>query len=99
MLVFGAGLGARFFCTRNLWLPEAPGIARSVEGALAGGMVAIELHNAKWHFIAHQGLTLVPTKIPIAGTEVRYEKRCSQYGVPSKLVSTVRRRISADISA
>jgi phosphatidylglycerol---prolipoprotein diacylglyceryl transferase len=45
-LVFGAGLGAYLFGTLNLWLSGLPGIARSVEGALAGGIVAIELY--KW---------------------------------------------------
>jgi phosphatidylglycerol---prolipoprotein diacylglyceryl transferase len=45
-LVFGAGLGAYLFGTLNLWLSGYDGIARSVEGALAGGIVAIELY--KW---------------------------------------------------
>jgi prolipoprotein diacylglyceryltransferase len=46
VLVFGAGLGAYLFGTLNLWLSGLSGIARSVEGALAGGIVAIELY--KW---------------------------------------------------
>ncbi|UWU92461.1 prolipoprotein diacylglyceryl transferase [Bradyrhizobium sp. CB1015] len=45
-LVFGAGLGAYLFGSANLWLSGQSGIARSVEGALAGGIVAIELY--KW---------------------------------------------------
>ncbi|MCP3474652.1 prolipoprotein diacylglyceryl transferase [Bradyrhizobium sp. CCGUVB1N3] len=45
-LVFGAGLGAYLFGTLNLWLSGESGIARSVEGALAGGIVAIEFY--KW---------------------------------------------------
>jgi phosphatidylglycerol---prolipoprotein diacylglyceryl transferase len=45
-LLFGAGIGAYLFGTLNLWLSGAPGIARSVEGAIAGGIVAIELY--KW---------------------------------------------------
>jgi len=45
VLVFGAGLGAYLFGTLNLWLSEAPGIARSVEGTLAGGIVGIELYK------------------------------------------------------
>jgi phosphatidylglycerol:prolipoprotein diacylglycerol transferase len=45
-LVFGAGIGAYIFGTLNLWASGVPGIARSVEGALAGGIVAIELY--KW---------------------------------------------------
>ncbi|UWU69024.1 prolipoprotein diacylglyceryl transferase [Bradyrhizobium sp. NC92] len=45
-LVFGAGLGAYLFGSANLWLSGQNGIARSVEGALAGGIVAVELY--KW---------------------------------------------------
>jgi len=47
VLVFGAGLGAYVFGTLNLWLSGAPGIARSVEGALAGGIVAIEVYKSR----------------------------------------------------
>jgi prolipoprotein diacylglyceryltransferase len=46
MLLFGAGLGAYLFGTLNLFLSGQPGIARSIEGALAGGIAAIELY--KW---------------------------------------------------
>ncbi|UZE49621.1 prolipoprotein diacylglyceryl transferase [Rhodopseudomonas sp. P2A-2r] len=45
-LVFGAGVGAYLFGSLNLWLSGVPGVARSVEGAIAGGVVAIELY--KW---------------------------------------------------
>src|SRR5882757_7853522 len=45
-LLFGAGIGAYLFGTLNLWLSGVSGIARSVEGALAGGIFAIELY--KW---------------------------------------------------
>jgi prolipoprotein diacylglyceryltransferase len=45
-LVFGAGVGAYLFGTLNLWLSGQDGIARSIEGALAGGIAAIELY--KW---------------------------------------------------
>ena len=54
-LVFGAGLGAYLFGTLNLWLSGSSGIARSVEGALVGGIVAVELY--KWrprHHAAHR---------------------------------------------
>jgi prolipoprotein diacylglyceryltransferase len=47
VLVFGAGVGAYLFGTLNLWLSGVPGIARSVEGALAGGIVAIELYKSR----------------------------------------------------
>lgn len=45
-LVFGAGLGAYLFGSANLWLSGESGIARSVEGAIAGAIVAIEIY--KW---------------------------------------------------
>ena len=44
-LLFGAGLGAFLFGTANLWLSQQAGIARSVEGAIAGGIVAVELYK------------------------------------------------------
>ncbi|MBI5263911.1 MAG: prolipoprotein diacylglyceryl transferase [Bradyrhizobium sp.] len=44
-LLFGAGMGAYLFGTLNLYFSEQPGIARSVEGALAGGIVAVELYK------------------------------------------------------
>jgi len=44
-LLFGAGCGAYVFGTLNLWLSGVSGVARSVEGALAGGIVAIELYK------------------------------------------------------
>jgi prolipoprotein diacylglyceryltransferase len=45
-LIFGAGVGAVLAGTANLWLSHQPGIARSIEGAIAGGIVAVELY--KW---------------------------------------------------
>jgi phosphatidylglycerol:prolipoprotein diacylglycerol transferase len=45
-LLFGAGLGAFLFGSLNLWLSGMSGLARSVEGALAGGIIGIELY--KW---------------------------------------------------
>lgn len=44
-LMFGAGVGAYLFGSANLWLSGESGIARSVEGGLAGGIVAIELYK------------------------------------------------------
>lgn len=46
-LVFGAGLGAYLFGTLNLWLSGSPGLARSVEGAIAGGIVAVEFYKRR----------------------------------------------------
>jgi prolipoprotein diacylglyceryltransferase len=45
-LVFGAGVGAYLFGSLNLWFSGLSGIARSVEGALVGGTIAIEFY--KW---------------------------------------------------
>jgi len=45
VLFFGAGVGAYLFGTLNLWLSGLSGIARSIEGGLAGGIVAIELYK------------------------------------------------------
>jgi prolipoprotein diacylglyceryltransferase len=44
-LLFGAGIGAVLFGTANLWLSNQSGIARSVEGGIAGGIIAIELYK------------------------------------------------------
>jgi prolipoprotein diacylglyceryltransferase len=44
-LAFGAGLGAVAFGTANLWLSGQSGIARSIEGAVAGAIVAIEIYK------------------------------------------------------
>jgi prolipoprotein diacylglyceryltransferase len=44
-ILLGAGLGAYAFGTANLWLSGIPGLARSIEGAVAGGIVAVELYK------------------------------------------------------
>lgn len=44
-LIFGAGLGAVVFGTANLWLSHQAGFARSIEGAVAGGILAVELYK------------------------------------------------------
>ena len=44
-LMFGAGLGAVVFGTANLWLSQQAGFARSIEGAVAGGILAVELYK------------------------------------------------------
>src|SRR5258708_15842791 len=54
-LVFGAGLGAYLFGTLNLWLSGQPGIARSVEGALAGGVAAVEVLQCENGLALHTG--------------------------------------------
>jgi prolipoprotein diacylglyceryltransferase len=44
-LVFGAGVGAVAFGSANLWLSGLPGVARSIEGAVAGAILAIETYK------------------------------------------------------
>jgi prolipoprotein diacylglyceryltransferase len=44
-LVFGAGLGAVAFGSANMWLSQQTGIARSIEGAIAGGILAVEFYK------------------------------------------------------
>jgi prolipoprotein diacylglyceryltransferase len=44
-LAFGAGIGAFAFGSANLWLSQQEGLARSIEGALVGGIVAVELYK------------------------------------------------------
>jgi prolipoprotein diacylglyceryltransferase len=44
-LIFGAGLGAIVFGTLNLWLSHQSGFGRSIEGAIAGGIVAVEIYK------------------------------------------------------
>jgi phosphatidylglycerol:prolipoprotein diacylglycerol transferase len=45
-VVIGAASGAYLLGTLNLWVSELSGVARSIEGALAGAIVAVELY--KW---------------------------------------------------
>jgi hypothetical protein len=40
VLIFGAALGAIAFGSANLWLSGQSGVARSIEGAVAGAIVA-----------------------------------------------------------
>ncbi len=44
-VLFGAGIGAWAFGTLNGWASGHPGLARSVEGALAGAIISIELYK------------------------------------------------------
>jgi prolipoprotein diacylglyceryltransferase len=45
VLMFGAGVGAVALGTANLWLSQQEGFARSIEGAVAGGILAIEFYK------------------------------------------------------
>jgi phosphatidylglycerol---prolipoprotein diacylglyceryl transferase len=55
VLVFGAGIGAVAFGTLNLWLSQQPGVARSIEGAIAGGIAAVELYKRGAGIMARTG--------------------------------------------
>lgn len=55
VLICGAGIGAVVFGTANLWLSEQPGFARSIEGALAGGILAVEFHKRRAGITARTG--------------------------------------------
>jgi prolipoprotein diacylglyceryltransferase len=52
VLLLGAGVGAVVSGTANLWLSQQAGFARSIEGAIAGGILAIELYKR------HAGITV-----------------------------------------
>ncbi len=55
VLMFGAGVGAVTFGTVNLWLSQQSGVARSIEGAIAGGIFAVELYKRSAHITARTG--------------------------------------------
>ena len=59
-LLAGAAAGGFGAGTLNLWLSGAPGIGRSIVGALAGAILAVELFK-RWRGIAGStGLIFVP---------------------------------------
>jgi prolipoprotein diacylglyceryltransferase len=45
VLTLGAASGAYLFGSLNLWLSGQPGVARSIEGAVVGGVAAIEIYK------------------------------------------------------
>lgn len=59
-LVMGAAIGGFGAGTLNLWLTGAPGIGRSIVGALAGAIVAIEIFKAARGIRGSTGLIFVP---------------------------------------
>ena len=60
----GICAGAYLFGTLNLWLGGIAGLARSIEGALAGGIIAIEAFKAATGIRGSTGLRFVA---PLAG--------------------------------
>ena len=59
-LVGGAAVGGHAAGTANLWLSGEPGIARSIVGALAGAIVAIEVFKRIRGIKGSTGLVFVP---------------------------------------
>ncbi|WP_373503067.1 prolipoprotein diacylglyceryl transferase family protein [Aestuariivirga sp.] len=59
-LVMGAVIGGFGAGTLNLWLSGEPGIGRSIVGALAGAIVAIELFKAVKGIRGSTGIIFVP---------------------------------------
>jgi prolipoprotein diacylglyceryltransferase len=59
-LVAGAGVGGFAAGTANLWLSGEPGVARSIVGALAGGITAIELFKRARGISGSTGIIFVP---------------------------------------
>ena len=58
-LVAGAALGGYGLGTLNLWLSATPGIGRSILGALAGAIAAIEIYKARRGITGSTGLIFV----------------------------------------
>ena len=59
-LVAGAAIGGFGAGTLNLWLSDEPGVGRSIVGALAGAIVAIELFKRARRITGSTGLIFVP---------------------------------------
>ena len=59
-LVSGAAIGGYLAGTANLWLSGEPGMARSIVGALAGAITAIEVYKRFYGISGSTGLAFVP---------------------------------------
>lgn len=59
-LVAGAAIGGFGAGTLNLWLSGVPGVGRSIVGALAGAIAAVELFKAARGIRGSTGLIFVP---------------------------------------
>ena len=60
-LSLGILLGSYGLGTANLWLSGLPGLGRSILGALAGGIAAVEVWKARHGITGSTGLIFVPT--------------------------------------
>lgn len=59
-LVLGAAVGGYAAGTANLWLSGEPGVARSIVGALAGAITAIEVYKWARGITGSTGIIFVP---------------------------------------
>lgn len=88
-LVGGAVLGGFGFGTLNLWLSEVPILGRSILGALAGAIVAVELFKRANHITGSTGLIFVAgfsTSVAVGRWGCFFSGIEDQtYGVPSTL--------------
>lgn len=57
----GILVGSYALGTGNLWLSDVSAVGRSIEGALAGGIVAVELYKIRAGITGSTGLIFVPT--------------------------------------
>lgn len=62
-IAIGAAVGAYLLGTLNTWLAGQGGVARSIEGALAGGIVAVELYKRA---VGLRGRTAASFALPVA---------------------------------
>jgi prolipoprotein diacylglyceryltransferase len=60
VLIAGAAIGGFGFGTLNLWLSGLGGVGRSIVGALAGAIAAIEIYKAAKRIKGSTGLIFVP---------------------------------------
>lgn len=59
-LLAGAAIGGFGAGTFNLWLSGVPGMGRSIVGALAGAIAAVELYKLKKEITGSTGIIFVP---------------------------------------
>lgn len=62
-LAIGAGAGAYLLGSLNAWMMGQPGFSRSIEGALAGAIIAVELYKRRTGLL---GRTAALFALPIA---------------------------------
>jgi phosphatidylglycerol---prolipoprotein diacylglyceryl transferase len=62
-VIFGAAIGAYLLGSLNLWLAGMSGLGRSIEGALAGAILAVELYKRQ---VGISGRTAALYALPVA---------------------------------